>query len=176
MGNPRYANGQLRRKHRARLRAMGCECGICHGRFGPIHYDEPSDAQHPLSFVVDEIKPVSKWRQFGYPSARAAAEDWSNLQAAHWFCNAQKGNKTAENGPKQAKIVRIPHVSDGSWGGWGGYPSLALGDPQCRQRRFTHRENLKGVFLAHGDHEKHHGPGHPAGAAQAAGKGAGNRH
>lgn len=63
MGNPRYANGQLRRKHRARLRAMGCECGICHGRFGPIHYDEPSDAQHPLSFVVDEIKPVSKWRQ-----------------------------------------------------------------------------------------------------------------
>ena len=84
MGNPRYANGQLRRKHRARLRAMGCECGICHGRFG-------------------------------YPSARAAAEDWSNLQAAHWFCNAQKGNKTAENGPKQAKIVRIPHVSDGSW-------------------------------------------------------------
>jgi len=97
MGNPRYANGQLRRKHRARLRAMGCECGICHGRFGPIHYDEPSDAQHPLSFVVDEIKPVSKWRQFGYPSARAAAEDWSNLQAAHWFCNAQKGNKTAEN-------------------------------------------------------------------------------
>ena len=71
MGNPRYANGQLRRKHRARLRAMGCECGICHGRFGPIHYDEPSDAQHPLSFVVDEIKPVSKWRQFGYPSARA---------------------------------------------------------------------------------------------------------
>ena len=115
MGNPRYANGQLRRKHRARLRAMGCECGICHGRFGPIHYDEPSDAQHPLSFVVDEIKPVSKWRQFGYPSARAAAEDWSNLQAAHWFCNAQKGNKTAENGPNQAKIVRIPHVSDGSW-------------------------------------------------------------
>nr|DAX29483.1 MAG TPA: Polypeptide N-acetylgalactosaminyltransferase 10 [Caudoviricetes sp.] len=35
---------------------------------------------------------------------------------------------------------------------------------------------MKGVFLAHGDHEKHHGPGHPAGAAQAAGKGAGNRH
>lgn len=83
--NPRYANGNLRRKHRARLRAMGCECGICHGRFGPIHYDEPSDAAHPLSFVVDEIKPVAKWKQFGYPSARAAAEDWDNLQAAHYF-------------------------------------------------------------------------------------------
>ncbi len=115
MGNPRYANGQLRRKHRARLRAMGCECGICHGRFGAIHYDEPSDAQHPLSFVVDEIRPVSRWKEFGYPSARAAAEDWNNLQAAHYFCNAQKGNKTAENGSKPARIVRIPRVSDGSW-------------------------------------------------------------
>lgn len=47
--NPRYANGNLRRKHRARLRAMGCECGICHGRFGPIHYDEPSDAAHAVN-------------------------------------------------------------------------------------------------------------------------------
>ena len=112
MGNPRYANGQLRRRHRARLRAMGGECGICHGRFGPIHYDEPSDAQHPLSFVVDEIKPVSRWREFGYPSARAAAEDWNNLQPAHWFCNAQKGNKTGQNGPKTGKFVRIPKVSD----------------------------------------------------------------
>lgn len=37
MTNPRYANGQLRRKLRARLRAMGGECGICHGRLGPIH-------------------------------------------------------------------------------------------------------------------------------------------
>ena len=115
MGNPRYANGQLRRRNRARLRAMGGECGICHGRFGPIHYDEPSDAQHPLSCVVDEIKPVSRWREFGYPSARAAAEDWSNLQPAHWFCNAQKGNKTGQNGPKTGRFVRIPKVSDGDW-------------------------------------------------------------
>ena len=115
MGNPRYANGQLRRRNRARLRAMGGECGICHGRFGPIHYDEPSDAQHPLSFVVDEIKPVSRWREFGYPSARAAAEDWNNLQPAHWFCNAQKGNKTGQNGPKSGKFLRVPKVSDGDW-------------------------------------------------------------
>lgn len=70
MTNPRYANGALRRKHRARLRAMGCECGICKGRFGPIHYDEPSDSAHPLSFVVDEIHPVSRWREFGYPHRR----------------------------------------------------------------------------------------------------------
>ena len=63
-GNPRSANGSLRRKHRARLKAIGGECGICRGRLGPIHYDEPSDSNHPLSFVIDEIKPVSRWREF----------------------------------------------------------------------------------------------------------------
>lgn len=116
MSNPRYANGSLRRKHRARLKAMRCECGICHGRFGPIHYEEPSDAQHPLSFVVDEIRPVSRWKQFGYPSARAAAEDWTNLQAAHYFCNAQKGNKIESKQLKMApKLTKIPKISDGDW-------------------------------------------------------------
>jgi len=93
MSNPRYANGNLRRKYRARFKAMGAPCGICHGRFGPIHYDEPSDHEHPLSFVIDEIKPVSKYKEFGYDSREAAARDWNNLQAAHYCCNAAKGNK-----------------------------------------------------------------------------------
>ena len=114
--NPRYANGALRRKYRARLRAMGGECGICHGRLGPIHYEEPSDAAHPLSFVIDEIHPVSLWRQFGYDSPRAAAEDWNNLQAAHYYCNAQKSNKIGDFGPKNGKkAAKIPKISDGSW-------------------------------------------------------------
>lgn len=109
--NPRYKNGALRRKHRARLKAMGCECGICRGRLGPIHYDEPSDAKHPLSFVIDEIRPVSKWREFGYPSPEAAAQDWTNLQAAHYICNAQKGNKVSQ------KIIFFERniESDGEW-------------------------------------------------------------
>lgn len=92
-GNPRYKNGAMRRKLRDRLKAMGGECGICHGKLGPIHYDEPSDAMHPLSFVVDEIKPVSRWKEFGYRSAAAAALDWNNLQPAHYCCNAAKGNR-----------------------------------------------------------------------------------
>lgn len=92
--NPRYQNGNLRRRYRARFRAMGAECGICKGRLGPIHYDEPSDYLHPLSFVIDEIRPVSKWRGAGYSSAAAAAQDWNNLQAAHYCCNASKGAKT----------------------------------------------------------------------------------
>ena len=115
VNNPRSANGALRRKHRARLRAMGCECGICKGRFGPIHYDEPSDPQHPLSFVVDEIHPISRWREYGYPSARAAAEDWSNLQAAHYFCNQQKGAKTEDETLRPIAIKKAPRVLDGTW-------------------------------------------------------------
>lgn len=112
--NVRYANGTLRRKHRARLKAMGCECGICHGRYGPIHYDEPSDFKHPLSFVIDEIKPVSRWKEFGYPSARAAAEDWNNLQAAHYCCNAWKSNKVDFSVELLSKKKKKP-ISDGDW-------------------------------------------------------------
>ena len=111
--NPRYSNGSLRRKNRARLRAMGCECGICHGRLGPIHYDEPSDSKHPLSFVVDEIIPVSRWREFGYKSARGAAEDFSNLQAAHYICNQRKSNHLPNERPIFPK--QIANRLDGEW-------------------------------------------------------------
>ena len=92
--NPRYKNGALRKKHRERFKAMGAPCGICRGQLGAIHYDEPSDSKHPLSFVIDEIRPVSKWQQYGYASPAAAAQDWANLQAAHYVCNQMKGNKT----------------------------------------------------------------------------------
>ena len=112
MINPRYSNGTLRRKHRARLKAQGCECGICHGRLGPIHYDEPSDPQHPLSFVIDEIRPVSRWKEFGYASPQAAAQDWNNLQAAHYVCNAAKSNKV---GFEFACGTIKKDESDGEW-------------------------------------------------------------
>ena len=95
MRNPRFANGHSRRKLALSVRARGDECGICHGLRGPIHYDEPSDHKHPLSFVLDEIHPVSLWRQYGYESATAAALDPDNVQAAHWCCNAEKGAKDA---------------------------------------------------------------------------------
>jgi len=92
---------------------MGGECGICHGRLGAIHYDEPSDFKHPLSFVIDEKIPVSRWKEFGYPSKRAVAEDFDNLQAAHYICNLRKSNKinfSIESVPKK-KIS----ISDGDW-------------------------------------------------------------
>lgn len=116
--NPRYENGNLRRKMRKRLRAMNCECGICHGRFGPIHYDEPSDAKHPLSFVIDEIHPISKWKQYGYQSPAAAAQDWDNVQAAHYYCNSVKSNHTGLDLSKNVQTEKIKaklNVTDGEW-------------------------------------------------------------
>jgi hypothetical protein len=91
---------------------MNAPCGICGGRLGPIHYNEPSDAQHPLSFVIDEIRPVSKWRQFGYDSPEAAAGDWGNLQAAHWICNAKKSNHIGAAATAAATRIFLP---DGEW-------------------------------------------------------------
>lgn len=113
-GNPRSANGNLRRKHRARLKAIGAECGICRGRLGPINYDEPSDSRHPLSFVIDEIRPVSRWREFGYSSREAAAQDWNNLQAAHYCCNAMKSNKTLQELEQRQKTPKA-NILDGNW-------------------------------------------------------------
>lgn len=113
MTNPRYANGNLRRKYRARFKAMDAPCGICGGRLGPIHYDEPSDYKHPLSFVIDEKIPVSRWKEFGYPSKEAVAKDWGNLQAAHYCCNQAKGAHL----PGDKKIIKMqtPIQQDGEW-------------------------------------------------------------
>ena len=109
--NPRSMNGNFRRKMRRRFQAEGAPCAICRGALGPIRYDQPSDAAHPLSFVIDERLPVSRWREFGYKSARAAAEDVDNLAPAHWVCNAKKGAKISTGG------APVPGASlpDGSW-------------------------------------------------------------
>lgn len=113
MSNPRYKNGNFRRKMRARFKAMGAPCGICKGRLGPIHYDEPSDHEHPLSFVIDEVKPVSRWKEFGYSSPEAACRDTNNLTAAHYCCNQAKSNHV-ENETTVRRISK-PIKQDGDW-------------------------------------------------------------
>ena len=90
MGNPRQSNGSLRRKQRARWKSLGLPCGIC-GK--PIDYSlgmivDPATGRkrpHPMSFVVDEIVPVS---QGGSPF------EFSNTRPAHWICNARRGDGT----------------------------------------------------------------------------------
>jgi 5-methylcytosine-specific restriction endonuclease McrA len=65
-----------------------------------------------LSFVIDEIRPVSRWKEFGYDSPAAAAQDWDNLQAAHWICNAKKSNKI---GNEARETTRKINIIDGNW-------------------------------------------------------------
>ena len=113
MNNPRYKNGALRRKNRARLKAQGLPCYLC-GR--PIHYDEPSDHDHPWSFVIDEAIPVSRWKEFGYPSPEAVANDYTNLRAAHYICNLQKSNRTpGEVKSKQNIKMKTQNVKVSNW-------------------------------------------------------------
>lgn len=118
--NPRYKNGTLRRKHRARFKAQGLPCHIC-GK--PIRYDEPSDSKHPFSFVIDEVTPISKYWLAGYGSREEAAQDINNLAPAHYICNQLKSNKTnftlegmkksaaIQMQPKQHKNIKL----DGKW-------------------------------------------------------------
>lgn len=77
--NPRTANGNARRKLRARLRAEGRPCHLC---CLPIDYSLP--AGDPMSFEVDEIIPVSRG---GDPL------DYMNVGAAHRICNQRRGNR-----------------------------------------------------------------------------------
>lgn len=96
--NPRNQNGAARRKVRARIRARGDVCGIC-GK--PIDYSlgmivDPKTGRkrpHPMSFVVDEIVPVSKG---GDPYD---ARPGGNCRAAHWICNARRGDGTRSHRP-----------------------------------------------------------------------------
>lgn len=94
------------------MRALGLPCALC-GQ--PIHYDEPSDAKHPLSFVIDEKIPISRWHEFGYDSPEAAADDWNNLQAAHYICNLIKSNKIIDSQTQKKFVKEKIIISDGDW-------------------------------------------------------------
>lgn len=98
MANPRYANGNARRKLRAWLKAQGRPCHIC-GQ--AIDYGLPPG--DPLSFEVDEIVPVSKG---GDPLDR------SNVDAAHRICNQRRGNRPVGPGPR---AVAAPVVTSRRW-------------------------------------------------------------
>lgn len=101
--NPRRSNGTQRTRQRNYWKARGLPCGIC-GQ--PIDYSlgMVTDAQtgkrrmHPMAFVIDEIVPVSRWREGGYNSPEACALDISNQRPAHYICNARRGNGTREHG------------------------------------------------------------------------------
>ena len=94
MSNPRVHNGARRRKHAKRLKAARQQCWICKefGRNASIDYSLPY--LHPMSFVIDELVPVSRYWEGGYDSPEQCAQDFNNLAAAHRSCNAWRSNKS----------------------------------------------------------------------------------
>lgn len=112
--NPRQRNSTARRKLRKRLKAEGRGCWICRafGRNPRIDYELPPG--HPMSFEVDELIPVSKWKEGGYSSPTAAALDYSNLDAAHKRCNQWRGNKSVQEVLAIARGKRGRGVQDNS--------------------------------------------------------------
>ena len=94
MGNPRKSNGSRRRRNRDRMKAEGRGCWICRafGRPDAIDYSLP--AGHPMSFELDELVPVSRYWEGGYPSKEACALDYANNDATHRCCNNWRKNKS----------------------------------------------------------------------------------
>ena len=90
--NPRQYKSSQRIAAARRYAAMDAPCAICGGKLGPIHYGEPRDHKHPMSLAIDEIRPVARWMEFGYSSAKECACDQTNWQPAHWICNSRKGD------------------------------------------------------------------------------------
>ena len=97
--NPRQSKKAARIRAARRYAAMDAPCALCGGRRGPIDYSAPRSHLFPLSLVIDEIRPVARWREFGYESPKACARDESNWQPAHWVCNAEARDKRKRPAP-----------------------------------------------------------------------------
>lgn len=106
MSNPRVSNGAARRSLRKRVAAMGLPCAIC-GQ--PIRYDLP--AGDPLSFELDEIIPVSRYREGGYASPTACSLDPRNVRPVHRICNQKRGNglRKGKGGKPRPKYTPFKH-------------------------------------------------------------------
>ena len=109
--NPRWKTGK-RRHYQKRFKAMQLPCALC-GQ--PLDYSLPY--MHPLAPVIDEKVPIKYWKEAGYSSPSACADDWNNLQPAHRRCNAIKAAKLnfsmkdlQKQMPKRKRIML-----DGEW-------------------------------------------------------------
>ena len=85
--NPRRRNGNARDKLRRWLASQGNPCALCGGA---IDYSLP--AGDPMSFEMDEIIPVSRYKLGGYATPSQCALDRENVQAVHRICNQRRGN------------------------------------------------------------------------------------
>lgn len=59
-----------------------------------------------MSYELDEIVPVSRWREGGYSSPQQCALDPRNVRPAHRLCNQKRGNgKNRKKKPVQVKPI-----------------------------------------------------------------------
>lgn len=104
--NPRRANSSKRNRIIRLVRARQEPCHIC-GQ--DIDYSLPPD--DPMAFSVDEVVPVSRWREGGYHSAEACALDITNCVAAHRICNMKRQNKSIDEFPNYGKASSVVNDS-----------------------------------------------------------------
>jgi 5-methylcytosine-specific restriction endonuclease McrA len=82
-----------RAQFKARCRARGAPCHICHGELGPIDYD--AEPQTSKAFELDHIKPVATHPHLYYVEA--------NWAASHSACNRSRQKKELSTPPKEQK-------------------------------------------------------------------------
>ena len=111
MGDSENRPDYRSRQHtRARLKAIGAPCAICHR---PIDYDldwwvdqvDGKRQRHPLSFEYDHR----------YPNALGGGNGFDNAQPAHRICNQRKGAKVRPDAPQS-----VGEASEGNTLGDGG--------------------------------------------------------
>ena len=105
--NPRRASSSRRNKARGVVFARGLPCAIC-GR--PIDYSIPYRVRVGDRWVypddapeLDEIIPVSRWREGPWSSPEECALDPENHQAVHRGCNRAKSNRYIGAKPYEPK-------------------------------------------------------------------------
>lgn len=94
--------------------ATGRDCHLCHQ---PIDFDGYGDRKNPDGWQVDHVRPKSKGGHNGY----------TNLRAAHSYCNQSKGNKSNRSVRSKFKVKGMPaSTSTRIWKGLG-YAALTVG-------------------------------------------------
>lgn len=92
------------------MAAKGEPCHLCKR---PIDYSLP--AGDPWSFELDEIVPVSRYREGGYETAEQCAQDPANHAPTHRICNQLKGNKMPYEIEEATPTGLLPCISKTDW-------------------------------------------------------------
>lgn len=71
------------------------DCHLCHD---PVSFEHYGNCSHQAGWEVDHVRPKSKGGHNGF----------SNLRAAHAYCNRMKGNKTNRSVRRKFGVKGVP--------------------------------------------------------------------